>query len=172
MWQIFKAIFTAVQPPEKRDGLSPEQLERLHQGWRQTVGWILTLLVGFAGFTLLAMAAGVPGVIPELVWDTDVEQKTIKVVDPIAKKVDALEQAQEDNTEATKALLAKVAEDQIFFAVKRRCHSRDDDEREFLTKYINKYLEEYELVTADTYRVPTCDEIEFREEFGEPQPHR
>jgi len=144
------------------DRFFPEDDPKSLKRWRNTVGAasVVTLL----GLLTLATAAttGIP-LGGRLAWAGDVQQQVQQAVAPIEKKLEDVSKSVDKQAEATNAVLAKLASDQVDQLVKRRCKAKEADEIEYLSKEIRKYSAQYrELAKDDRYRPPTCEEIGYK----------
>lgn len=156
MIETIRRVYNGLFPDENA---TPAQLRT----WRKFVGNLLFSLVLSAVFLGVALTTGVWR-IGSIAWASDVKGQIVEAVTPLEQRVQKVETVVSAQTTMTKALLAKLAEDQLVFLIKRRCKSKDADEREYLTREIGRYSEDYELNKGKRYRPPTCDEIGYREE--------
>jgi septal ring factor EnvC (AmiA/AmiB activator) len=150
------------------DRLFPEDDPKSTRKWRNTVGFLVfVMVVMLTGLTMAATEVGLP-LAGQLAWAEDVDTKVQQAVKPIEDKLEKVESAVEKQADSTNAVLAKLASDQIDALVKRRCKAQnsaaqDPDEIEYLSKEIRKYAIQYrDLAKDDRYRVPTCDEVGYK----------
>ena len=159
MWNIFLKIFTAVHPPDVPD-------ERLQQAWRQTVGWMITLLTAFSIFTALAMSLGVPGIIGQLVWAEDVKGRVEETTKPTVAQLQELSiklnqvQAKVDETkEQVSQFLAQAKAAEIRAITLKRCTAATSGERDSYSREIDRLQFEYRLLVGERYDTPRCTQL-------------
>lgn len=155
MFAFIKALYEGLFPDENSQ---PAHVYK----WRKFVGntlFVLCLMVLVGSF---ALTTGFPR-IGSVVWAADLKTEVQQAVKPLDERLGKVETTVSAQASSTKALLGKLAGDQIMYLVRRRCKSKDLDEREYLTKEIGRYSEEYEDNKGKPYRIPSCDEIEYRE---------
>lgn len=159
MWNLFLKIFSAIHPPDACD-------EKLQQAWRATVGWTLTFLILFAIYITLSYAAGVPRLVPEVVFASDVKTKieenalaTVTQVAIVAAEVSTIKEDVKDLKSSLNKSLAQSKAAEIRVKTLKRCTVTNSSERDSFNREIDQLQFEYKVLIGERYDTPRCSEL-------------
>lgn len=147
--------------------LLEDNTDEARKKWRKTVGLLVLGLTLFCSAIVVpVLFTGLP-VIGQVAWANDVDatidKKVTAAVAPISEQVTKLQAAVDQQGKSAKALLARLSGEQIDTLAKRRCKSSDIEEREYLSREINRLRDEFEETQGRRYRELTCDQLGYRE---------
>lgn len=157
MLKILQSIYGGLFPDGDQQNDPAAQLR-----WRKFVGNLLFIITANCLIVGLGLTVGLPRA-GSVVWAADLDGEIEKSTKPLDERISKVEKIVAEQGNTTKALLAKIAGDQVGLLVKRRCKTNDPDDKDYLTREINRYAEEYEDNKGKPYRIPRCSELESRE---------
>lgn len=159
MYNLVVKLFGMFHPPQGDDA-------RLQAAWRNVIGWGLTLAWGGLVYVALSYAAGVPGLVPKVVFVSDIRTKveeatssTVTQVAVVAAEVTTIKADVKELKISLNESLAQGKAAEIRAKTLRRCTARTSLERDSFNREIDQLQFEYKVLMGERYDTPRCSEL-------------